>query len=159
MINNFDDFSEFVAFMKKVYNGDLNYSLLDIYETFIHNQTYDNLMKKYCILYDMELKYDTDDEGAYETMDFMSDVHVLFRRELDFITHNPDFNSPAKLKDKLNIGERTAQKLVIHGFSNPLHIAWMTVDDLIEEVGLEDYEAKYVSASARKVEGIDLKVA
>lgn len=64
-----------------------------------------------------------------------------------------------KLKDKLNIGERTAQKLVIHGFFNPLHIAWMTVDELIEEVGLEDYEAKYVSASARNVEGIDLKLA
>lgn len=64
-----------------------------------------------------------------------------------------------KLKDKLDIGERTAQKLVIHGFFNPLHIAWMTVDELIEEAGLEDYEAKYVSASARKVEGIDLKAA
>lgn len=92
MIDNFDDIDEFRIFFKKVYDGDLNYSLLDIYETFIHNQTYDNLMKKYCILYDMELKYDTDDEDAYETMDFMSDVHVLFRRELDFITHNPDFN-------------------------------------------------------------------
>lgn len=159
MINNFDDFSEFVAFMKKVYNGDLNYSFVDIYETFIHNQNYTNLMKKYCILYDMEFKYDSE-EYEYEKVDlFMSDVHMLLRRELDFIIHNPDFNSPAKLKDKLNIGERTAQKLVIHGFSNPLHIAWMTVDDLIEEVGLEDYEAKYVSASARKVEGIDLKVA
>lgn len=65
---DFDEFSEFIAFMKKVYNGDLDYSFIDIYETFIHNQNYANLMKKYCILYDMELKYELDDQ--YENVGF-----------------------------------------------------------------------------------------
>lgn len=93
MIDNFDELSEFRIFLKKVYNGDLNYSLLDVYETFIHNQTYDNLMKKYCILYDMEFKYESE-EYDYEKIDlFMSDVHMLLRRELEFIIHNPDFNN------------------------------------------------------------------
>lgn len=31
MIGNFDELSEFRIFLKKVYNGDLNYSLLDVY--------------------------------------------------------------------------------------------------------------------------------
>jgi 5-methylcytosine-specific restriction endonuclease McrBC GTP-binding regulatory subunit McrB len=87
---DFDEFSEFIAFMKKVYDGDLNYSFIDIYETFIHNQNYTNLMKKYCILYDMELKYKVDDKCVKVSL-FIDYIHMLLQRELDFIIHNPDF--------------------------------------------------------------------
>lgn len=88
--SDFDEFSEFIVFMKKVYNGDLDYSFIDIYETFIHNQNYTNLMKKYCILYDMELKYELDDQYGKVSL-FINDIHMLLQRELDFIIYNPDF--------------------------------------------------------------------